>query len=113
MVRRKVINEEFKVILKFKKNAENMHLSPTAISRDLKKKLGEVEFAKILRDGNLLIKCKSEEEKNKAMQIDNICKKVVSERKIIGENKVLSLVFHLKKIWKNLKEIFMMMKYAI
>ncbi|XP_035994688.1 uncharacterized protein LOC118563661 [Fundulus heteroclitus] len=88
VVRRKMVNEEFKVILKFRKEDMNINLSPIAVSREIKKKLGEVEFVKILRDGNMLIKCKSEEQKNKSMQIDNICKKVVSEKIIVGENRV-------------------------
>ncbi|XP_013856338.1 uncharacterized protein LOC106512216 [Austrofundulus limnaeus] len=87
-VRKKVTNEEFKVILKFRNEDMSVNLSPIQVSREIKKKLGEVEFVKTLRDGNMLIKCKSEEQKNKCMQIDNICKKVVREKLIVGENRV-------------------------
>ena len=45
-------------------------------------------MAKILRDGNLLIICKTEEQKNKALQMESICKKTISERRILGANKV-------------------------
>lgn len=44
-------------------------------------------MAKILRDGSLLIICKTEEQKNKALKIDNVCKKIVNERKL-GERKM-------------------------
>ncbi len=75
VVRKKIVREEYKVILKFGKENEHIHLSPIALSRELKKKLGEVDTAKILRDGNLLVICKTEEQKNKALKIDNVCKK--------------------------------------
>lgn len=41
-----------------------MQLSPSAVSRELKKKIGDVQQARILRDRNLLIAGKREEEKN-------------------------------------------------
>lgn len=65
-----------------------MSIIPIALSRELKKKVGEVETAKILRDGNLLIICKTEEQKNKALKIESVCKKMVSERKTLGESRV-------------------------
>lgn len=83
-VRKKSVKEEFKIILKFRKEDEHVNLSPI----ELKKKLGEVDMAKILRDGSLLIICKTEEQKNKALKIDNMCKKMVNERKILGERKM-------------------------
>ncbi len=64
------------------------NLSPIALSRELKKKLGEVDTAKILRDGNLLVICKTEEQKNKALKIYNVCKKKVNERKMVGETRM-------------------------
>lgn len=45
------------------------------MSKELRRKLGEVEVVKTLRDGNLLIICRTEEQENKAMQIEIICKK--------------------------------------
>ena len=60
VVRQKVTREEFKIILRFRKEDEHVNLSPITLSRELKKKIGEVEMAKILRDGNLLIICKTE-----------------------------------------------------
>lgn len=87
-VRKKVERKEVKIILKFRKEDEHVNLSPIALSRELKKKVGEVETAKILRDGNLLIICKTEEQKNKALKIESVCKKMVSERKTLGESRV-------------------------
>lgn len=53
VVRKKVVRGEFQIILKFRKEDEHVNLSLIVLSRELKKKLGEVEMAKILRDGNL------------------------------------------------------------
>ncbi|XP_027895304.1 uncharacterized protein LOC114158190 [Xiphophorus couchianus] len=87
IVRRKVVREEFKIILKLKNEEEQDNISPIVVSREIKKKIGDVEMVKILRDGNLLVVCKNEEQKNKALNVDNICKKTVLEKKIVGENK--------------------------
>lgn len=58
--------EEFKIILLMRKEDEHIALGPIALTKDLMKKLGEIEMAKILYDGNILIKCKTEEQRNKA-----------------------------------------------
>lgn len=42
------------------------------MSRELKKKFGEVQMAKILWDGNLLIVVKTEEQKNKVLGAESI-----------------------------------------
>lgn len=49
--------EELKITLKFRMEDEQVKLSPLALSRELRKKMGDVEMAKVLRDGNLLVKC--------------------------------------------------------
>ncbi|XP_037531028.1 uncharacterized protein LOC119408303 [Nematolebias whitei] len=86
VVRRKVGNEEFKVILKLKSEDGQEKISPIGVSKEIKKKIGDVEMVKILRDGSLLIECKDIEQKNKAFNVDNICKRVVLEKKMLGEN---------------------------
>ncbi|XP_035985059.1 uncharacterized protein LOC118558667 [Fundulus heteroclitus] len=86
-VRKKAGKKEVKIILKFRKD-EHISLSPIAVSRELKKKLGVVEMARILRDGSLFIVCKTEEQKNKAWEVESVCKKIISERKIVGDSKV-------------------------
>lgn len=80
VVWKKVVREEFKIILVFRKEDENVNLSPMALSRELRKKIGEAEIPKVLRDRNLFIKCKNEEQRNKALCLENICKKVMCER---------------------------------
>lgn len=57
------MREEFKIILKFSKEDKQINLSPMALPREVKKKLGEMEMAKISRVGNSLITCKTEEQK--------------------------------------------------
>lgn len=57
-----------------------MQLSPIVLSRELKKKFGEVTLAKVLRDGNLLIIVKTEEQKNKVLHTESICRKTARER---------------------------------
>lgn len=48
VVRRKVVREECKVILKFRKEDEHVNLSPIGLTRELKKKIGDVEMAEVL-----------------------------------------------------------------
>ena len=45
-------------------------------------------MAKIIRDGNLLMKCGNKEQRDKALHIESIRKKVMTERRVLGENKV-------------------------
>lgn len=68
----KVMREECKIILKFRKKDEHVNLSPIALLGELKKKLGEVEMAKILRDRSLMVTYKTEEHKNKALHIVSV-----------------------------------------
>lgn len=88
IVRKKIVREGFKIIVRFRKEDEEIKLSPIALSRELEKKFGEVQLAKILRDGNLLIGVKTEEQKKKVLNIESICKKKVREKRVLGENKV-------------------------
>lgn len=45
---RRLEREEFKIILVMRKEDEHIALGPIALTKDLKKKLGEIEMAKIL-----------------------------------------------------------------
>lgn len=89
VVRKKTVREEFKIILKFKEEEQNIQIGPIALSRELKKKIGDISFAKTLRDGSVMIICKTEEQKNRALNIESICRKNVKEKRIIGEKKVV------------------------
>lgn len=42
-------------------------------------------MVKVLRDGNLLLKCKNAKQKNKALKLQAICKKEVAETRVVGE----------------------------
>lgn len=87
-VRRKVVTEEFKVILKFREEDARVYPSPMILSKEIKRKIGDVELAKVLRDGNLLLICRNEEMRHNIMHVDSICKKVVTERVVLGGKKV-------------------------
>lgn len=41
----------------------------------MKKVLGDIEMAKVLHDGSVLVKCKSAEQRNKAMKLQSVKKK--------------------------------------
>lgn len=60
-------------------------------SSELKKKRREVEMAANRRDGSLLVVCKTEEQRNKGMHVDNICKNVC-ERRVLSESRVTRAV---------------------
>lgn len=81
-----------KVILKFGQENEFRNVGLIALSKDLKKKLGDIELAKVLRDGRLLIICTSEEQKKKALQLEHVCRVSVSERRVIGEKEVRGVI---------------------
>jgi hypothetical protein len=83
----KIMKEEVKITLKFKKEDENIALSPKIVSKETKKKIGEVEMAKTLRDGSLLNVCKLEEQKRKAMSVESIGNKRVESKRVLGEKK--------------------------
>lgn len=87
-VRRKMTEEEgYKVVIKFKEGNELNNVSLSALTCGLKKSVGEVEMAKILRDGRLLIKCKDIGQRDKAMRVQSICNKSVSEARLFGEGR--------------------------
>lgn len=87
MTRRKSDKDVFKIILIMRREDEQIRLNPIPLIKELRKKLCEIEMAKILYDGNILVKCKTEEQKNKAMAIGSICKKTEVDKKVIGGKK--------------------------
>lgn len=54
-VRRKVVMEEVKILLKLRNTGRQGNMSPILMSRELKKKTGQVQMVKVLRDGNLIV----------------------------------------------------------
>ena len=85
-----------------------MHVSPVAMSREKKKKMGEVEMAKVLQDGSLFVTCTTNEQKNKALQIKSLCKKTVSEVRILGERRIMrgEITFLWTRIWRDSRKVF-------
>lgn len=62
IVWKKALKENCKDMVGFQKIEEPIELSPVTLSRELKKKIGDVEVVKILRDGQLLLICRTEEQ---------------------------------------------------
>lgn len=85
MRRRIVGNVGFKVILRFKEGNDIRKVSPVALTRGLKEKVGDILMAKVLADGGLLIKCKDEEQREKAMKLKRVCNMVVESAKKIND----------------------------
>lgn len=86
--------------------------NPLKLSKELSLKLGEVDFAKVLPDGNLLISCKNELQAEKARGMKEVGKmKVVStgrvgERRVVGCKGVIAGVpvgVGLRELQDNLK----------
>ncbi len=62
-------NSGLRVILKFKEVVGISGINPLVLTYELRKLVGEIEFAKVLQDGALLIACMNEEQKNKSYKI--------------------------------------------
>lgn len=100
---------ELKVIIKFKEGNDIRTISLVALTAGLKKAWGEIEMAKVLRDGSLLVKCKDVGQRDKVMRAQLICKKEIAEVRKFGERgarRVISGVAldeNLEEIKKNIK----------
>lgn len=85
-IRRKVCQEDdLRVIVKFKEGNDISGVGLFVLTNGLKKALGEVEMAKVLWDGRLLITCKDIGQRDKALRFQSIYKKDVSEVRVFGE----------------------------
>ncbi|XP_061757477.1 uncharacterized protein LOC133553371 [Nerophis ophidion] len=85
--RKRVMMDDYKIIYTFKSNQDMNDISLMTLVKGLKKDIGEVEIAKVLRDGRLLIKCKNGEQKNKTMRLQKLCNKIIKEKIEVGERK--------------------------
>lgn len=79
------VKREFRIILKFKGEVGVLGCNPLTLTYELKKLVGEIAFAKVLQDGALMITCRNEEQKNKAIKLKTIGKKTVMSYKIVGQ----------------------------
>lgn len=85
-VRRKLCREEdLRVLVKFKEGSDINDVGLFALTHGLKKALGDIEMAKILRDGRLLITCKNVGQRDKALKLQSVCKKEASEVRKFGD----------------------------
>lgn len=81
--------EKFIAIIRFnEKGQENMKkINPFLLTTNLAGKIGEIQFAKVLNDGNLLVRCNSGEQIDKALKLKEIGNnKVVSTMKVGAQN---------------------------
>ena len=109
VVRRKVVEDEYKVVMKFKDGHDIQAVSLITLTTALNK-VGEVELAQVLHDGRLLIKCKDVGQRDKAMRLTTISKKEVYEvkrfgavRKVRGVISGIPLGEKLEELKKNIK----------
>lgn len=81
--------EKFIVVLRFnEKEQGNMKkINPFLLTKVLAEKIGDIMYAKILSDGNLMIRCKDEVQAGQAIQVKEIGKlKVVSSGRVGARN---------------------------
>ncbi|CAL9702163.1 unnamed protein product [Knipowitschia caucasica] len=81
VVRRKIDQEGFKVLVKFKEGHDIKSVGPVALTKYLREKVGEVIRARVHSDGDLMIVCKDERQQVKALKLKSVCKKEVLEVK--------------------------------
>lgn len=81
---------EFKVILRFSEEKGVHDMSPVKLTTILKNQIGDVKMAKVLRDGNLLMMCINEEQR------ERVCR-----MKEIGRHKVISVSRVEKRYMRN------------
>lgn len=81
--------EKYEIVIRFnEKNQELMKkVSPFVLTTTLANKIGETEFAKILNDGNLLVKCADAGKMEKALKIKDIAKCKVENIGRVGTRK--------------------------
>lgn len=86
---KKEIQDNLIVIIRFNdKDQENMKIiNPFVLTKHLASKIGEIVYAKVLNDGNLLVKCANEDQFEKAFKVKEIGKlKVINTRRVGARN---------------------------
>lgn len=84
---KKEIHESFIVIIRFNdKDQENMKIiNPFVLTKHLASKIGEILYAKVLNDGNLLVNCANKDQFEKAIKVKEIGKLKVINTRRVGE----------------------------
>lgn len=68
--------EKWNVVVRFEEPGVKS-LDPLKLTKIIKNQVGEVKYARILNDGNLLIGCNSEEQVGRALKIQAVGRAVV------------------------------------
>lgn len=77
--------KEFKVIVRVNEEKALQTISPVRLSMILKNQVGNINNAKVLRDGNLMISCNTEEQKDRACRMKEIGKYKVTSVSLVQE----------------------------
>lgn len=75
--------DSIKCIVRFGEQLGVSKINPLKLTKIINRDIGNVEFAKVLSDGNLLVGCNNEEQANKALKV-----KEVGGIKVVSTNKV-------------------------
>lgn len=83
----KEIKEEYVVIVRFnEKDQENMKkVNPFMLTTILSKKIGDIVYAKVLNDGNLMVRCADAKQLEKALKIKEMGKCKVENVGRVGD----------------------------
>lgn len=79
--------ERYNVVVRFVEEGGVMKINPVKLSKMLQELIGNILFAKVLNDGNLLIGCADENQLNKVKKIKNIGSCKVGNIVKVGEQK--------------------------
>ena len=85
-------------------------LDPLKLTKIIKNQVGEVKYARVLNDGNLLVGCNSEEQIERALKMQVVGKAVVVKVVKVGEQGSKGVIYgiplaiEMKELVKNLKE---------
>lgn len=80
-------NREFKVLLKFKEGDGVGNLNPLSLTTSLKKEIGEIKLARVLRDGSVLVICTDVEQRSKALKTKKVFKQGVISSEVLSGKK--------------------------
>lgn len=81
--------EKYEVVIRFSEKSQAImkKVSPFVLTSTLANKIGEIEFAKILNDGNLFVRCANAGQMDKALKIKDIAKCKVENSGRVGTRK--------------------------
>ncbi|TDH16307.1 hypothetical protein EPR50_G00018610 [Perca flavescens] len=101
--------EKWNVVVRFEEPGVKS-LDPFKLTKIIKNQVGEVKYARILNDGNLLIGCNSEEQIGRALKLQAVGKIVVVKVVKVGEQGSKGVIYgiplavEMTELVKNVKE---------